>query len=197
MKQSLFAFTIIISTVLVPSFKGWTQNDKHDIKISFGAFSGYGYPNGLPGTTSGIPTLNLTGEYFLNKFFSLGGYTSYTYSFDEFENPQSGYKDVWKGWDVGVKTNFYISPFFKKNEKIDLYLTGFFGYTTRSLVYDKSNIYRDSLNYSVDATTVGAILGFRYFINTVIGFYFEAGLSRNSFLGAGVSFNIKNKQKSP
>jgi hypothetical protein len=76
-----------------------------------------------------------------------------------------------------------------------LYLAAFPGYTSRSLVYDKTNIYRNSLNYNINALSVGGILGFRYFIFKKLGIYGEAGLSRNIFLGAGLTYQIQSKRK--
>lgn len=195
MTKPYLTFALTIAFILLFKSLAWTQTTKNDLLINFGASSGYGYPNGLTSTeNSGIPTLNLSGEYSLNKLLSFGLYTAYTYSFFKFDDPQVGYKDVWRGWDIGAKSTFHISPFFIKDEKADMYLAVFSGYTTRSLVYDKSNIYRDSLNYNVDAFSYGGILGFRYLITKKIGLYGETGLSRKFFIGGGISFIINTKK---
>lgn len=192
---NLRVFLTIPATLLLMS-TGMTQTKKNDLVINFGvAGEGYGYPSGLTSTAnSGIPTLNLFSEYSANKFFSLGIYGAYTYSYFEFKHPTVGYKDVWKGWDVGTKYTFHIIPLFKKYERADLYLTAFLGYTTRYLAYDKSNIYRDSLSYKVHALSAGGILGFRYLLTKSFGLYAEAGLSKKFFAGGGISFNINSKK---
>ena len=186
---------LTISAILFLTEIGRTQNNKNDLLINFGASSGYGYPNGLTSTeNSGIPTLNISGEYSLCKLFSLGVYGAYTYSFFKYDHPQVGYRDVWEGWDIGLRSTLHLASLFVKNEKCDFYLAPFVGYTTRSLIYDKSNIYRDSLNYTVDAVSVGGIFGFRYLITKNFGVYGEAGLSRKFFVGGGISFNINSKK---
>jgi hypothetical protein len=186
---ALLTFIFIFLTISI----GWAQTNKNDIQINVGASSGYGYPNGLTETeNSGIPTLNLSIDYSLSKIFSVGIYGAYTYSFssDKVYNSQSDYKVVWRGLDIGARATFHISSLLTKNGKADLYLIAFSGYTSRALVYDKSNIYRDSLNYKVDAFNIGGILGFRYLITQKIGLYGETGVSRKFFLGAGISFKI-------
>jgi hypothetical protein len=67
-------------------------------------------------------------------------YAAYTYSFSRFPDqiiPGLKYKDVWKGWDMGVRSSFHFSSLIMDNEKTDLYITAFFGYTILSLEYDK------------------------------------------------------------
>ena len=197
MTSSCLKFFLTISVSLFLTLVGWTQNKKNDILINSGVSSGYGYPSELGRVdteNSGIPTLNLNGEYSLNDYFSLGLYSAYTYSFYKYDNPISGYKDVWKGWDIGIKSTIHVSPFFIKNKNADLYFTAFSGYTSRSLVYDKSNIYRDSLNYNVDAFSIGGILGFRYLITRQFGLYVESGISRKFFIGGGISFAFRSKK---
>lgn len=184
-----------IAVLAVFPHDGYTQTKKGDIKISLGAYSGYGYPHNFSeGPGRSIPTSAVNGEYFIGKAFSAGPYIAYTYMFYKFVDPMSGYKDVWRGWDLGVKWNFYISSFFDEDREFDIYLSGFVGYTTRSLIYDRNNIYRDELNYSIDDMSAGGILGFRYNLNDVIGLYGEAGTSRKFFAGAGVTFNLNSKK---
>jgi hypothetical protein len=188
--------TFLIISILFITFIGRAQTNKKNLLINFGPSSGYGYPTGLYRENSRIPALNLSADYSLNKLFSLGIYTAYTYSFYKVHfppTPEIDYKDVWKGWDIGVRGIFHISPFIIKNEKIDLYMGPFFGYTNHSLVYDKKNIYRDSLNFKKDAVNAGGIFGFRYYITKNVGLYAEAGMARKFFMNGGVSFNLKLK----
>ncbi len=87
------------------------QQRGHEIIVNLGASSGYGYPSGLTSTENGgIPTLNLHFEKSAGRYFSIGPYIAYTYSFYKFDNPQTGYKDVWKGWDVGIRGSFHLGP---------------------------------------------------------------------------------------
>jgi hypothetical protein len=193
--KPLYPLTFLaVSIILSMPFIGLSQFKKKDLLINAGIASGTGYP-GSPGTTAngGIPTTNLSTEYTFINLLSLGIYGAYTYSYFKFDHPQVGYKDVWKGWDVGIKSTFHFSPLFIKNETHDLYLAAFAGYTTRAMVYDKSNIYRDFLNYKVDDFSFGGILGYRYLLTPKVGLYGEAGLSRKFFLGGGASLNINLK----
>jgi hypothetical protein len=88
-----------------------------------------------------------------------------------------------------------LSPVLIKNDKIDLYAAAFSGYTSREFLYDKNNIYRDSLNFNIHTLSVGGILGGRYFITEHIGLYGEVGLSRDLFLGGGVTYQLPAKKK--
>lgn len=188
--------TILIFLVLIYITDIRAQTKKKDVLLNIGAYSGYGYPDGLPSTeTSGIPAMSAGGEYFLNKYIAVGSYITYTYVFDKFVGltPEEGYKDVWRGWDIGIKTSFHFNPLLsEKHKNTDVYITGFGGYTYRALRYDKKTIYRDSLNYAVDASSIGGILGLRYF-SKKIGLYGELGKSRKWFVGGGVNFTINSK----
>ena len=200
MKKFYLTSFFSISAIFLITTSGLTQTYKKTFAINFGlSEEGYGYPNSLPETQTNIlPTVNLYCEYFFDKAFSIGLYGAYTYSyykFHDFTYPSESYKDAWEGWDLGLRYTLHLSPILIKNEKIDLYLSAFSGYTKRALVYDKKNIYRDSLNYNTDAFSVGGILGVRYFISKKIGVYGEAGLSRKTFLGGGVTYQILSKRK--
>jgi hypothetical protein len=194
MKNLYLIFFFTMSAIFLIVTNGMSQANK-SFAVNLGlSAQGYGYPNRLyeQPQTNPTPTINLYGEYFLGKIFSLGFYGAYTYNYYKFHDYvyDDSYKDAWRGWDFGLRYTCHLSPIFIKNDKTDLYLAAFSGYTTRSFVYDKKNIYRDSLNYSIDALSIGAILGFRYFISKQIGVYGEAGLSRDIFLGAGVTYQI-------
>jgi hypothetical protein len=63
-----------------------------------------------------------------------------------------------------------------------------------ALVYDKTNIYRDILNYSVNTLSFGGLVGFRYYITPKFGLYGEAGMSRELFLGGGATLRINSKK---
>lgn len=111
--------------------------------------------------------------------FSLGLYGAYTdsyYKFEDYYYPTDSYKDAWRGWDVGLRYTLHLGTAFIKNERTDVYLSAFSGYTSRSLAYDKTNIYRDSLNYSIKALSIGGIIGFRYFISEQVGLFEEVRL---------------------
>lgn len=195
MKKILSILSLLLIAQLLLPLNAKAQVDKNNLLINLGASSGYGYPNGLTSTSnSGIPTLNAHAEYHLHKLISLGVYGAYTYSFFEFDYLQYYYKDVWKGWDAGTRLTFHYASLFTKQPKIDLYITGFGGYTGRSLVYDESNIYRDDLNYSVDDFTIGLLAGVRYYVSKKFGFYLEPGISRKFFIGAGVSLSFPLKK---
>lgn len=194
MRRSFYVFVLATLILLIPSFRSIAQTKKGDFKISLGAFSSYGYPDGLPSTaTNSIPTTNLTGEYLLSKSFSIGPYISHTYVYTKFPGMTTSYKDDWRGWDLGLRGTYYLSSLFGMNEKFDLYVAGFLGYTTGSLRYDRSNIYRDELNYTADDISGGGIAGLRCYISPWIGLYGELGMSRQFFAGAGVSFSLKKK----
>lgn len=195
-----FFLTLFFSTsaILLLSKSGLTQTHNKEITINIGlSDEGYGYPNHLTDVPSNIcPTINLYSEYHFNKSFSVGVSGAFTYSYYKFENdvnPAVNYKDVWKGWDFGLRYTLHFSPALSMNKNTDLYLSAFTGYTTRKTEYDKKNIYRDVLNYNTDACSIGGILGFRYFISEKIGLYAEAGLSRKLFLGGGATYNIFNR----
>ncbi len=201
MKKVYLTFFFTISAILLIATNGLTQSYKKNFSINLGlSAEGYGYPNRLyeqPQNNS-IPTLNFYGEYSLCKIFSLGLYGAYTYNYYKFHDyayPDDSYKDAWKGWDFGLRYTFHLTPILIKNGQIDFYVAAFSGYTSRSFVYDKKNIYRDSLNYSINALSVGGLLGFRYFISKHIGVYGEVGLSKDIFLGAGVTYQVRKKKR--
>ncbi|MFZ6025177.1 MAG: hypothetical protein ACOYVG_12075 [Bacteroidota bacterium] len=188
----LLLFTMSSQFILLAQ----AQTNKGSLIINLGASSGYGYPTGLKSTeNSGIPTLDFHAEYSLHKIFSFGPYIAYTYSFDQFDNPQVGYKDVWKGWDIGLRGTLHVGSIFLQNEKADLYITSFAGYITRALVYDRTNIYRDSLNYKTNDFGAGGIVGFHYFFNNRLGLYIETGISKEFFIGGGVAYKFQRITK--
>ena len=200
MKKAYLKSFLTVSAFFLISTNAFTQSYKKGFTLNLGFGSeGYGYPDRLEATqTSSVPTINLYGEYFLGKMFSLGVYGAYTDSYDEFKDyyyPSDSYKDSWRGWDAGLRYTLHLGPVLTKNDRTDLYLSAFSGYTSRSLVYDKTNIYRDSLNYSIKALSIGGIIGFRYFVSEHIGLFGEVGLSREVFLGGGITYNIPAKKK--
>lgn len=199
MKKSYLTLFLTVLAIFLFTKSGLTQTNKKELTVNFGlSDEGYGYPNNLQDVASNVcPTINLYSEYFLDNLFSIGIYGAYTYSYFKFHDytyPADSYKDAWKGWDFGLRYTFHFSQIFTRNKKTDLYLSAFSGYTTRALVYDKKNIYRDDLNYDTDAFGVGGILGARYFISNRIGVYGEAGFSRKLFLGGGVIYQLFNKR---
>ena len=188
---------IILFSVIVMS----AQTNKNTLIINFGAASGYGYPIKLGDLYSEIPTSTLSAEYPFNSLLALGIYTAYTYASYKYPYPPVAYKNVWKGWDIGIHGSLHIVSLIKREKKIkvdkertDLYLKVFSGFTSRSLVYDKWNIYRDSLNYQIKVLSLGSILGLRYYVNKWFGFYAEIGISREVFIGGGVTFRTFKKK---
>jgi hypothetical protein len=189
-------FCLIVSLLFITSI-GHAQTDKNDIIINLGVSSGYGYPSSLHKENSGIPAINLSGDYSLTRLVSLGFYSAYTYTFYKFQYPtmpEIEYKDVWKGWDVGIKSSFHVSPFIIRNEDWDLYVAAFFGYAHHSLVFDRKNVDNGHINYHVGEINAGSMLGFRYYLSRNIGLYTEAGVSRKFFAGAGLSLNINSDE---
>lgn len=192
----LIAFVVLL--VLFACLSGNTQTRRNNLVINLGLSSGYGYPSALHENNNSISAINLSIDYSLNKFFSFGSYAAYSYSYDEFHDrlaPEINYKDVWKGWDFGVRSSFHISPIIMKNKRADLYITGFFGSSIHSLMHDVKNSHMDSLNFKVHDVNAGSIAGFRYYISRVIALYFEAGLSREFFMSGGLAFNIHPKRR--
>jgi len=188
-RSCLIVFLLSLATI------GQAQTGKNDIVISAGVSSGYGYPSSLYRDNSGIPAINLSGDYSLNKLLSVGLYSAYTYTYYKFAYPtmpQTEYKDVWKGWDLGIKSTFHVSPFIMKNEDWDLYIAAFFGYANHSLVFDRKRVDNGHISYHVGEINAGSILGFRYYLSRNIGFYAEAGVSRKLFGGGGLSLNINS-----
>lgn len=166
------------------------QTKAKDIVLNLGAYSGYGHQQREPFTEgSGIPAMSAGAEYFFSKYFAIGSYITYTYVYDKFVGTTERYKDVWRGWDIGVKPTFHFNPLLTEHlmNKIDIYLSGFGGYAYRALRYDKTNIYRDSLNYSIDGLRAGGMIGFRYFTSNNLGLYGELGKSNRWFIGGGVT----------
>jgi hypothetical protein len=187
-------FCLIASLLFIASI-GRAQTGKNDIVINIGVSSGYGYPSSLYRDNSGIPAINLSGDYSLNRFLSVGFYTAYTYTYYKFQYPtmpETQYKDVWKGWDVGIKSAFHASPFILNNEEWDLYIAAFFGYANHSLVFDRKHTDNGHISYHVGEINAGSMLGFRYYLSRNIGLYAEAGVSRRFFGGGGLSFNINS-----
>ena len=184
----------LIASLLFITLIGQAQTDKKDIVINLGVSSGYGYPSSLSRTNSGIPAINLSGDYSLTRLISVGFYSAYTYTFYKFQYPtmpETEYKDIWKGWDVGIKSTFHVSPLILQNEDWDLYITAFFGYANHSLIYDIRHN-NGHVSYHVGEINAGSILGFRYYLSRNIGLYAEAGVSRRFFGGGGLSLNINS-----
>lgn len=170
------------------------QTKAKDIVLNLGAYSGYGHKQREPFTeNSGIPALSAGAEYFVNKYFALGSYVTYAYVFDKFVGASVRYKDVWRGWDIGVKPTFHFNRLLAERiaTKVDIYLSGFGGYSYRALRYDKTNIYRDSLNYSTNGLSAGGIIGFRFYPSEKIGVYGELGKSYRWFIGGGVAIRLR------
>jgi len=187
-------FCLIVSLLLIASI-GQAQTDRNDVIINLGVSSGYGYPSSLYRSNSGIPAINLSGDYSLNRLLSVGIYSAYTYTFYKFQYPdmpETEYKDVWKGWDFGIKSAFHFSPFIVQNEYWDLYVAAFFGYARHSLVFDRKHADNGHLDYHVAEINAGSMLGFRYYLSRNIALYTEAGVSRKFFAGGGLSFNINS-----
>ena len=185
---------LIVSLLLIASI-GQAQTDRNDVIINLGVSSGYGYPSSLYRSNSGIPAINLSGDYSLNRLLSVGIYSAYTYTFYKFQYPdmpETEYKDVWKGWDFGIKSAFHFSPFIVQNEYWDLYVAAFFGYARHSLVFDRKHADNGHLDYHVAEINAGSMLGFRYYLSRNIALYTEAGVSRKFFAGGGLSFNINS-----
>jgi len=183
-----------VSLLLIASI-GQAQTDRNDVIINLGVSSGYGYPSSLYRSNSGIPAINLSGDYSLNRLLSVGIYSAYTYTFYKFQYPdmpETEYKDVWKGWDFGIKSAFHFSPFIVQNEYWDLYVAAFFGYARHSLVFDRKHVDNGHLDYHVGEINAGSMLGFRYYLSRNIALYTEAGVSRKFFAGGGLSFNINS-----
>jgi hypothetical protein len=189
-------FSLIASFLFITAI-GQAQTDKNDIIINAGVSSGYGYPSSLYRENSGIPAINLSGDYSLNRLISVGFYSAYTYSFYKFQYPtmpETEYKDVWKGWDVGIKSTFHASPLILENEAWDLYIAAFFGYANHSLIFDRKHVDNGHISYHVGEINAGSMLGFRYYLSRNIALYAEAGVSRKFFAGGGLSFNINSKE---
>ena len=77
-KFCLIVFLLILATI------GQAQTDKNDILINAGVSSGYGYPSSLYRDNSGIPSINLSGDYSLTRLVSVGFYAAYTYTYYKF-----------------------------------------------------------------------------------------------------------------
>jgi hypothetical protein len=105
--------------------------------------------------------------------------------------PALNSKDVCSGYDVGVRGSMNTSSFLFAKSNVSLYLTGFYGYTFRSVVYDKKNIYRNEFNTKLHDTYYGGLLGLSYRLHPKIGLYGEAGFSKKLILGLGFRFLVK------
>jgi hypothetical protein len=184
----MFIFILLVNPINA-------QDKKRDIYIDIEGLSSYGYPAELSGLSrSSIPTLGVGVGVAISKFYHAGLYVGYTYDYFIFEDPQSGYKDVWKGWDLGIKNTFHIGKLFLKTEKLDPYIGVITGYTQRSRVHiSKTNIpdfYYDLLNYEEDAITIGGLGGVKYFISKGVALFGEMGITRMFFIGGGISIRL-------
>ena len=190
---SIFIISFFASTALA-------QKKKRAIYIEIGASSGYGYPTELTALpVNSIPTVNFGAGVSVNKLYHAGFYAAYSYSYFKYDNGlPSSYKDVWKGWDIGLKNTFHIGKLFLKNDNLDLYIGAITGYTQRSRVFiskmEVPGYYYDILNYKEHAFTIGGLAGLKYFISKRLDLYGEMGYSRGLFIGAGVSLKL-NKFK--
>jgi hypothetical protein len=186
------AWLIFLTLFCISNIKAQTK--AKDIVLNLGAYSGYGHQQREPFTeNSGIPAMSVGAEYFFSKCFAIGTYVTYTYVYDKFVGTTERYKDVWRGWDIGVKPTFHFNPLLAEHiaNKMDIYVSGFGGYAYRALRYDKTNIYRDSLNYSIDGLSAGGIIGFRFYASKKFGLYGELGKSNRWFIGGGVTLKLR------
>jgi hypothetical protein len=188
---------LILSIFIILSFSiVQAQNKKGDIYVQFGVSSGYGYPTELTSLDqSSIPTMSVGVGLCVNKLYHAGFYAAYTYSYFIYDNGlPSSYKDVWKGWDIGIKNTFHIGRLFLKNNDLDLYIGAITGYTQRSRVFisemEVPDPYYDILNYKKHAFTIGGLAGLKYFITKRFDLYGEIGPSRQLFIGVGASFKL-------
>jgi len=191
--RKLWAFALGILWTLLLSLSGSAQKSRHDIVVNLGPSTGYGYPSPFRSTNGRVPSLNISGDYSLYDLLSVGLYGAYTYSFYKMKDqtvPGLEYKDIWRGWDVGVRSSFHFSPLILENEKTDLYIAAFFGYSDYSLNFDKKNIHRTLYKYELRDINAGSLAGLRYYLTKTIGLYAEAGLSRKFFLSAGAAINV-------
>gem|GEM_PF-2556138 len=185
---------LILVVMLIEEVKAQTL--KNDLVINIGGYSGYGYNKLQPFTGAPvIPVSSLGSEYFLSNHISIGSYVAYTYDYDIIIDSKQRNKDIWRGWDIGIKPTLHFNPFLSEQLKktADIYIAGFGGYAYRALRYHKSNIYRDELNYDVDGLNIGGILGFRYLLSNKVSLYGELGKSSRWFAGGGIAFTIKSK----
>jgi len=191
---------VILSTFIILSFSVvHAQNKKGDIYLQIGVSSGYGYPTELTSLDkSSIPTISFGAGLCVNKLYHVSFYAAYTYSYFTYNYTLPEYKDVWKGWDIGIKNTFHVGKLLLKTDKLDPYIGVFTGYTQRSRVYISDigppGYYYDILNYKEHAFTIGGLAGLKYFISKRLDLYGEMGYSRGLFIGVGVSLKL-NKFK--
>ena len=100
---------IFITSFFIENVKA--QTEKKDIVINVGIYSAYGYHKRQPFAGAGvIPVSSVGGEYFINKYIAIGSYIAYTYDYDEFIGTRQRTKDVWRGWDLGIKPSLHFNP---------------------------------------------------------------------------------------
>ncbi|MFB9863188.1 hypothetical protein [Rufibacter immobilis] len=196
-----FSVRMFLSAVLIFVLKATAsvgQINKKELSIGVGVTSGNGYPVYiLPESDGGIYNAILYAEYGLSKLFSVGPYLLYSREVATYVDPYYpalNSKDVNSGFDAGMRGSFHTSSFLFTKLNGDLYFTGFYGYTYRSVVYDKKNIYRDDFNTKIHDTYFGGLVGLSYNFLPKIGLYGEVGFSKKLFLGAGVRFLIKKSE---
>jgi len=192
-------YRLVLNIFIILSFSiVHAQNKKGDVYVQLGVSNGYGYPIELTALSEdNIPAVNFGVGYCVNELYHVGFYSAYTYNHFTHDYPPPAFKDVWKGWDIGIKNTFHIGRLLLKNDKLDLYVGAITGYTQRSRVYipetEPPGYYYDILNYKEDAFTIGALAGIKYFITKRLDLYGEMGFSREFFIGGGVSIKL-NKQ---
>ncbi|WP_181305059.1 hypothetical protein [Rufibacter sp. XAAS-G3-1] len=192
----------IVSVALLFAFKptsSFAQINKNELALGLGLASGNGYPvYRLPDSDGGIYTAMLYAEYGLSNLFSAGPYFLYSREVATYTNdyyPALNSKDVCSGYDVGVRGSFNTGSFLFTQSNVHLYFTGFYGYTFRSVVYDKKNIYRDDFNTKVHDAYHGGLIGLSYHLHPKIELYGEAGFSKELILGVGFRFLVKRNNK--
>lgn len=195
MTSSIRLILSVILLSVLTSRVSFGQINKGELVIGLGLASGNGYPiYTLPDSDGGIYTAVLYVEYGLSKLFSAGPYFLYSREVATYESsyyPSLNSKDVSSGFDAGARGTFHTGSFLFAKHNLDLYFTGFYGYTTRSVVYDEKNIYRDDFNTKVHDTYYGGLVGLAYNPHPRFGLYGEAGFSKKLFLGSGLRYLIK------
>jgi len=178
------------------------QNKKNDFIINAGFSSGDGHTIKPYPREDGINTFNLNCEYYFNPVISAGLYGIYyrnTYKWESNTAVNYGYKDIWQGFNAGVKTTYHAGSLLKVNTKyIDLYLTAFGGFRNfsyKEVGINSVNIYADLLDYKIHSFSAGGIAGFRYLFSKKWGMYTEVGLSRELFINAGFTLTLAKKSK--
>lgn len=203
-RKLIYLLLLFIVANISVSAKDWREDSYHEFRISAGAniedaitfMIPYDYCNHSPysnyysGDLIGTPIINLSYNYQVKRWLSIGITASYCGRFKDMYEVYSGDKISKNKWQT-----FYITPIIRfdwlrlKSFKLYSNIGLGIGQEYESSKDIKSDYkYRSTLtNLSIDINPIGMSIGRKVFV------FFEAGPSTIGFVKGGIGYRVDSK----